>query len=46
MQQSNSMNIDTGILRNEKEIFQKHEKFAERLIQFEKKWYTFQTSKH
>ena len=33
------MNIDTGILRNEKEIFQKHEKFAERLIQFEKKWY-------
>ena len=40
------MNIDTGILRNQKEIAQKHEKFAERLTQFENEWYTCQTSKH
>ena len=40
------MNIDTGILRNQKEISPKHEKFAERLTQFENEWYTCQTSKH
>ena len=46
MQQSNSMNIDTGILINQRKIVQKHEKFAKRLTQFENKWYTCQTSKH
>ena len=39
------MNIYTGILGNQKEISQKHEKFAERLTQFENELYTCQTSK-
>ena len=37
MQQSKRMSIDTVMLRNRMEISQKHEKFEERLTQFEEK---------